>query len=471
MHDYLGNPVSADHSGSLSAIDDFIGGLLAYETRAERAIAAADADPHGCLINVYAGFLWMLLEAPEAPRRAVRYLSAARDAAREATRRERLNVALLEAWVAADLPAALRLCERISDEFPRDLAIVKLHQYLEFNRGDFPAMLRVALKVIERNADVPHMHGMAAFAYEQCHLLDEAQAAARTALCMLRKEPWAQHALAHVLLTRGSIDEGAQFLEGVIDTWTGLNSFMLTHLWWHLALFHLSQGREHSVLDIYDRRCWAVAKDYSQDQVGAVSLLARVELAGIEVGGRWLELGERLAARAGDTVQPFLTLQYLYGLGRAHRAEAQALLEAIRVQARDAPAFTRPVWQEVALPAGEGLYAHARGHYDTAWRRLERVLPRIGEIGGSHAQRDLFDLIALDAAVKSGRLIAAQRLLELRRVRDANGVPVNAALAQVYGQLGLAGLAAQARQRAQDTRDRFRSQDSLPLIAPRAPPG
>ena len=44
---------------------------------------------------------------------------------------------------------------------------------------------------------------MLAFAYEQCHLLEEAEATARYALQLLPSEPWAQHALAHVLLTRG----------------------------------------------------------------------------------------------------------------------------------------------------------------------------------------------------------------------------------------------------------------------------
>ena len=110
-------------------------------------------------------------------------------------------------------------------------------------------MLRVALKVGAANGDVPYAHGMTAFGYEQCHLLDEAESSARTALAMRRKEPWAQHALAHVLLTRGRMDEGALFLEGVADTWSGLNSFMLTHIWWHLALFYLSQGRDAEALD------------------------------------------------------------------------------------------------------------------------------------------------------------------------------------------------------------------------------
>jgi hypothetical protein len=450
--DYLGNPVGVQQGATLRAIDDFIEGYLAYETRAERILAAADADPGSCLANVYAGLLWMLLEAPAGARRAVKYLTAAERAAPSATPREQLNTAMLRSWVDEDLAQTLRLCDRISDDFPRDLAIVKTHQYLEFNRGNSPEMLRVALKVAGASAEIPYVYGMTAFAYEECHLLGEAESQARTALEMKRKEPWAQHALAHVFLTRGRIDEGARFLEDVADTWGGLNSFMVTHIWWHLALFYLSQGRDKNVLELYDRHCWGIAKDYSQDQIGAVSLLARFEIAGIDVGPRWQDLGQHLAARRHDTVQPFLTLQYLYGLARAGRPEADELLESVRHYAEIAPPFTREVWQNVALPGCEGLHAYARGDYTRAWCHLAASVPRMGEAGGSHAQRDLFEQILLDTAVKGGRSTSAQQMLELRRAADPHGVPVNMALAAVYDRLGLAHLAQQARVRAERTR-------------------
>jgi hypothetical protein len=453
-HDYLGNPVSASSEGTLRAVDDFIEGYLAYETRTEGIVAAADADPDCCIANVYAGLLWMFLEAPDAALRASGYLAAAERSSPAASRRERLNVALLGAWVADDLPEALRICDLISDEFPRDLVVVKTHQYFEFNRGNSPAMLRAVLKVLARNADVPYIHGMAAFAYEQCHLLDEAERAARAAIALRRKEPWAQHALAHVMLTRGRIDAGTHFLEGMQDTWTNLNSFMSTHLWWHLALFYISQGRHARVLEIYDRHCWGVAKQYSQDQVGAVSLLARMEIAGIDVGERWRDLGDHLMARAHDTVLPFLTLQYLYGLARAGRAQAEVLLDAVRQTALHAPPFTQEAWRDVALPACEGLYAYVHADFEAAWRHLSAAMPRMPEAGGSHAQRDLFEQILLDAAIKSGRSALAQQALELRRMTDPDGVPVNLALAHVYAALHLPDLAEQARQRARATRAR-----------------
>jgi hypothetical protein len=455
QRDYLGNSVTGQHDSTLAAIDGFIEGFLAYETRAQGILAAADADPESCLANAYAGMLWMLLEAQGAGERASPYLRLAELAAPGATRREQITTAVLRAWINDDVPMSIRLCDQLSDEYPRDLVIVKLHQYFEFNRGDSAQMLRVALKVLAATADVAYAHGMTAFAYEQCHLLQEAEAAAHTALAMRGKEPWAQHALAHVLLTRGAIDEGSEFLQGVSDTWSGLNSFMLTHLWWHLALFYISQGRDAEALDLYDRRCWGIAKDYSQDQIGAVSLLARFEIAGIEVGSRWQDLGEHLAARSTDTLQPFLTLQYLYGLARAGRKEADTLLEAVRHHAARASPFTQVAWQQVALPGCEGVYAYARGNFEQAWHRLASSVPRIAEVGGSHAQRDLFEQILLDAAIKSGRFSTAQQMLELRRAADPDGVPLNIALHTVYAELGLPMLANQARLRAAQTRSRY----------------
>src|ERR1700736_1002576 len=104
QHDCLGNPVGGMRDTTLRAVDDFIEGYLAYETRAEGILAGADAEPECCLANVYAGLLWMFLEAPAAGLRASKYLAGAERPAAEAPRREQLNMALLRAWVADDHP-------------------------------------------------------------------------------------------------------------------------------------------------------------------------------------------------------------------------------------------------------------------------------------------------------------------------------------------------------------------------------
>jgi tetratricopeptide (TPR) repeat protein len=447
-HDYLGNPVSGASEATLAGIDDFVGGFLGYEERLLNILAAADADPDGCLANAYAGWLWMFLESPDAPGRAVVYLDRAERAAAGATCRERLAVELLRDWMAGDVVSATRRTALMLAEAPRDLAALKLHQYFDFNRGRSPQMLRIALDALPAAADVPQLHGMLAFAFEQCHLLRDAEAAARRALSMQGREPWAQHALAHVMLTEGRITESIGFLESASPTWAGLTSFMYTHNWWHLALCYLSDGRFADALAIYDRHVWARDRSYSQDQIGAVSLLARLELAGQPVGDRWAALGEYLRVRRADTVEPFLTLQYLYGLARAGLAESDALLAAIALRARQSPAASRAAWAEVALPAARGLVAHARGEYASACRELGPTLLRMLEIGGSHAQRDLFQQIYLDSLLRCGARVPAQQLLEERRRFEPDGVALNRTLARVYGELGLPAQAAAAAARA-----------------------
>jgi tetratricopeptide (TPR) repeat protein len=447
-HDYLGTEITVDDKQTQAAIDDFVGGLLGYETRAAGIIAAADRDPECCLANLYAAALHMLLEAPAAPANAAPYLVRAEQASRTATERERGLVRFVQLWQQDAIPNALEVGEALSRAFPRDLTLVKLLQYLSFNLGDAARMLRLAVSVEAENRDVPHFHGMLAFALEQCHLLDDAEAAARQALRLSPKEPWAQHALAHITLTTARLDEGSAFLESVQGSWTDLNSFMLTHLWWHQSLFYLSQGRFERVLTIYDTRCWGVEKSYSQDQAGAVSLLARLELAGADVGQRWQELAPYLAVRQADTVQPFLTLHYIYGLARAGREEAVLLLDAVRTHANTAPDFSRATWARIALPAAAALFAHATGNYAQAIDGLETALPRLAAIGGSHAQRDLFEQIYLDALERTGRWSDAQQLLEIRRRFDPGGVPINRKLTKTYDRLGLPVQAQQAAQRA-----------------------
>jgi hypothetical protein len=225
---------------------------------------------------------------------------------------------------------------------------------------------------------------------------------------------------------------------------------MRSHNWWHLALFYLSRWRVDDALRVYDTHVWGLEKAYSQDQVGAVSLLARLELAGVDVGERWTDVAGHIAARGADTVNPFLTLQYLYALARTAQPEADALMAAIRARAAT-PAHDRTAWAEVALPAAEGIMASLRGDAATAVARLGTALPRLTEIGGSHAQRDLFEQIHLDALIRAGRTSAAQQVLELRRGYDPDGVPINRALARIYAGAGLSALAAQAEGRATQT--------------------
>jgi hypothetical protein len=91
----------------------------------------------------------------------------------------------------------------------------------------------------------------------------------------------------------------------------------------------------------------------------------------------------------------------------------------------------------VALPAARGVYAHAKRDWSGAVRNLTVANPRMTEIGGSHAQRDLFGQILLDAHLKLGNWRIAADMLEMRRIWDPDGVPLNRDLALVRSHLAL----------------------------------
>ena len=400
--DSLGNPLTLDSGDSLAAVNDFVEGFIASEARAVSILDAAARDK-SAIVQACAAAVHMFAESRDATANARPFIDTAVANAGSATAREQRFIRAVQAWIEGDVPRAITLHEEQAREHPRDLASLKLGQYHLFNIGDSAGMLRLALAALPHAADVPYLHGMAAFGWEQCHRLDEAESAARRAIGMCRKEPWAHHALAHVMLTQGRNSEGRAFMQDVSDTWTGLNSFMVTHNWWHQALFALALDDQEEALRLYDTQVWGVAKEYSQDQINAVSLLARLELAGADVGERWQDVADYLQARVHDQVLPFLDVQYLYGLARARRPEARALMRNIETHAAQAPMHSRAIWQEIALPAARGLLAHAVGDWETAAKQLGLALPRLEQIGGSHAQRDLFLRVHRDALARSGR--------------------------------------------------------------------
>ncbi len=416
--DPFGNPLALQQPASAAAMHGFANGFLGYTPSILAVLGAADNDD-SLSVQASAAALWMFSESPAGPPKARAHLERARRAALPASGREQQFAAAVAHWVAGDVASALALHTTLANEHPRDLVAIKLGQYHAFNLGDAPTLLRLALPAVAAAPEVAAVHGLVAFGWEQCHRLEQAEHSARQALAMQPDEPWAQHALAHVLLTDGRLSSGAALLQQASGPWGGLTSFMRCHLWWHLALFHIELGDDAAALLLYDSQVWGVDTSYSQDQVGAVSLLARLELAGVDVGARWDALAAHLTGRVHDQVQPFLDLQYLYGLARAGLPQADLLLASIEAFAPTAAAATRVAWQQVAVPAARGLLAHARGQWAAAADALTLALPRLALIGGSHAQRDLFEQLHLDALVRSGQLAAAQNLLQPR----ANALP------------------------------------------------
>lgn len=61
-----------------------------------------------------------------------------------------------------------------------------------------------------------------------------------------------------------------------------------------------------------------------------------------------------------------------------------------------------------------GLNAFAEGRYDLAFANLITARPELQTIGGSHAQRDVFERITIDAGLRAGQMDQTEAILNER---------------------------------------------------------
>ncbi|WP_353217746.1 hypothetical protein [Sandarakinorhabdus sp.] len=338
------------------------------------------------------------LFALTAPGRALAMplVAAAERLATAATAHEQAYVSGIAAWSRGDIGKAIAAHVEIARRWPRDLLSAKILQFHQLNTGDFAGMLTALDGIVRAQPDIGFVHGMRAFALEQAGDLRAAESAGRKAMAM-GHDPWAHHAVAHVLDTEGRAREGRAWADRFGESWAGCSSFLYTHNWWHAALFELQLGDHDAALDLFDTRIWGVRPGSVQDQVNAVSLLARLEVAGVCTGDRWAAMAPHLEQRIADRANPFVDLHLAYGLARAGADGAVTLLlGGLAEQARS----DRRI-DIAAARAATGMVAHARRHYATAAEHLDSALVDSIGFGGSHTQRRLLDILAADARARA----------------------------------------------------------------------
>lgn len=388
------------------AYDAYVREFLSYGANLRALFGAADANPGCPLLNAHAGALHLAFEGAEGWSAAAPYVEKSTAARNIANPREALFCAAVEAWRAREFRAALSFLDELTVRWPADLCAIKWGQYHAFNLGDQAALLRFGERARIAHDGRPYAHGMISFALEQNHRLEEAEVEGMRAVEIAIDDAWAQHAIAHVYETQHRPFEGARWLDHCAHTWERKGVFIRDHNWWHAALFRIALGREEEALKIYDARLWGAWPEFPQEQIGAVSMLWRLEMRGLDVGDRWRPVVEQARRRAGERLFAFHDLHYLYALGRAGIAgEADDLLASIEAHAAALEGEARDVWSRACLPAARGTLAFAREDYAEAAACLAPAIPNLRVIGGSHAQRHVF---AEAFAVASGKALAGR---------------------------------------------------------------
>lgn len=380
--------------------DRYVGEFLSYGPELRCLFAAADENPGAPLLNAHAAALHMAFEAADGWIAAAPYLARMNEKQADANERETLFCAAVSAWHQQNFATALEAFDELTVRWPADLCAIKWGQYHAFNLGDAGALLRFGARARIAHENAPYAHGMTAFALEQNHRLGEAEDEGMRASEIAIDDAWAHHAVAHVMETQHRAREGARWLDRCAHTWEHKGVFIRDHNYWHSALFHLALGQETEALAIFDRRLWGAWPEFPQEQIGAVSMLWRLDLRGVNTGERWTPVIAEVRKRAGDHLFPFHDLHYLYALARAGEPhEADNFLTTLR---RKAENDTTGVWGDICAPVAEGLVAYLRDDHETALEKISPAIPALHRIGGSHAQRHVF-VETLEACMKKPR--------------------------------------------------------------------
>ncbi len=413
QRDARGLELSTDSASAAALFDRAVEHYLKFHADTmDLAGQALAADPGFVMGHCLKGYL-MLAGANPAHRRAVDACIAAAEAG-AANRREQLHLAALSAWRRGALDQAFGAWRALLDQAPTDLLAVRISDATMFRFGQTAAVLEQADRLAPSwSPDVPGydcFQTVWAFAHEEAGDTAGAERAIDSAYARDPANFFAHHVKAHILEMENRPAEGNDWLARQTGNWR-LGNNLVHHLWWHRALMQLDLGERDAVLASYDANIrnldaplTRAAPDQFNDLQNATALLWRLEVLGLDVGGRWDELADKAEARIGDTAYLLLPPHLMLALAATGRDEAAGrFLAALHEQAGDASRWDAAAIRDVVLPVCEAGLAHRRGQFDAVVALLAPLRESMRLLGGSAAQRDLFRQIWLHAAMKADR--------------------------------------------------------------------
>ncbi|MEM8775504.1 MAG: tetratricopeptide repeat protein [Pseudomonadota bacterium] len=423
--DIFGQPTSLKSDVALTAWNEAMLGFLAHAAITPVHLGKAlDEEPAFALGHAVKGMFYILLGRRELMQTAIDAYAAALESSRhgQITNREQKFVAALGVWIEGRPSEAIHLIEQVLHDHPTDALAMKLSHAIRFVLGDSDGMRRSIERVMDAyehdHAARGYLLGCHAFALEETGDYEKAEIAGRQALWMAPDDAWGLHAVAHVHDMTCNAEKGLEWLTGRESAWAHCNNFRY-HVWWHKALMHLDLGQVDTVLELYDAEIRSEKTDDYRDISNATSLLMRLELEGISVGNRWEELSDICETRTEDGCLIFADLHYLMALTGDKKPGATArMLQRIAQDAKSNDEMASRM-SDPGVAAANGLEAFGEGQYENAFTHLCHARGGMQRAGGSHAQRDVFERITIDAGIRAGRLDEAEAILNDRQSKRA----------------------------------------------------
>ena len=389
------------------------------DAKLEAAIEADDGFAMAHVVQAYVLHLQTNVPAARAAAEKAVELSAG------CSREEQQIARIVHSFTHGKGTEAIGLVHEHLDEFPTDTLAMRVAQRLYmlgcFGAGvpDFPNHLMAMMnKVAPANGDDWAFLGQYAFAHHETNQPEKAMDLATRSLEGNPQNAVASHSVTHSYFEQGDAANGGRWLGDWLDGWDRRASYN-THLSWHLALFELAQGKYQQALDLYEThiRPGVQARNLANLQ-DAASLMWRLQIySGEEPGKPWNEVRD-MALPAAETPGPaFRDCHAALAFAGAGDAEStQKFVDRVKAQGEKGDDLSR----EMVLPIALGAAAFAAGDYDEAADLMGPTYPMLARIGGSHAQREVFEDTLLETYIRAGRYDDAKAMLDERLSRRSS---------------------------------------------------
>ncbi|HEX6571511.1 MAG TPA: tetratricopeptide repeat protein, partial [Steroidobacteraceae bacterium] len=288
LKDHRGLEVSTRNTRSLDRFEKALELTTSYFVDPLAEINTAIADDPGCAIAhcLRAGLAVMSSERGALPliEESVAVIEAPATGAND---RERRHAVAARTWAQGDFARGKQLYDAIVVDYPRDQLAVQIAHVGDFFLGQSTMLRdRMAQVLPHWDASVPgygYLLGMQAFGLEETGLYERAEDTGRRALELNPRDPWAVHAVAHVMEMQGRLRDGIDWLTSRQADWS-IDNGLAYHNWWHLALHHLDLAEYDRVLELYDTRIRPVQTPVALEMLDASAMLWRLTLRGVDVG-------------------------------------------------------------------------------------------------------------------------------------------------------------------------------------------
>ena len=418
--DRYGMTLSTNSPNAADRWQEGIDLLLSQSYGAEEKLQEAiDLDEgfaiaHGCL-----AFLHMTRARPDQARESVK---RGLELADGITDRERRHLEAVNLWANGKGPDALHLVKEHLVNFPRDAVLHRLAQRLYMlgcsGAGDPafpPSLLALMDEVAPHCGDDWAFLGQYAFAHHENGILDKALSLAERSLELNPGNAVAAHSVTHSYFEYGDAATGGSFLGAWLEGFDPRAHYH-THLSWHQALFELALGRYGEALQLYEDwiRPTAIARNISGLSDSA-SFMWRMTIYGGEAPPMpWDEVKDQAAPAATTPGAAFRDAHAALAFAASGDRELMdKMIDRLRTNAENGNNFAR----EVILPLAQGIDAFAQEDYAAAVEHLEPVFPQLTRIGGSHAQREVFEDTVLEAYLRAEQFDKAEAMLQERLSR------------------------------------------------------